>query len=138
MSLVNYTRERFPRYVGADEHYTAKFFNRDNIDKISYNVTLKLKGVHPENKNIIVPNETILSVMDSIFEDNPRTGIEVLCKMTTAMIVNYIKDEYEIDQQNSKLNIDVIKYDGSYGIRSYPQIKLREKRPTPFIFIENY
>ncbi len=138
-SLLPEHEALFPRYVGIQRnHYPVSFFNRKTVNQISDEVTRLLHGVHPEGKNIIVPDETILSVMDSINQNNPRTSSDRYAQMTVAYITNYISNEFGVVSQNNKLNIDIIKYDDTYGIRQYPQIKLNRKRPTPLIFNYNY
>ena len=113
------------------------FFSSENVAKISREVTKRLAGVHPEGKNIIVPHETILSVMDSIYENNYR-DVDKLTMMTISYIVEYITNEYEIERQNNNLNIWITNYPIESGIRQHPPIKLREKRPTPMVFHMRY
>ncbi len=113
------------------------FFSRNNVLNISSEVTRRLQGVHPEGKNIIVSDENILSVMDS-FYNNTYKDVEKLTMLTIAYIVDTITSEFDTIKQNNKLNIWVTQYTDDYGIKQVPQIKIREKRPTPMIFNMNY
>jgi hypothetical protein len=113
------------------------FFSKININYISYQITQRLEGVHPEKKHIIVPDETIISVMDSIYNSTYR-DVDKLTMMTIMYIVDYIKSEYQIEQQNNRLNIWVTQYTPETGLKRVPEIKLRHKRPTPMQFNMNY
>lgn len=130
---------RYPIYATpTNDHYDYQYYSRKTVDYISEMCTKLLKGVHPDGKNIIVSNENIMSVMESIFENNPRVSSDVRAKMVIAFIVDSIKTEFETIEKNNKLDIEVIKYTGEAGIRKTPLIKTRQKRPTPFIFQMKY
>ncbi len=138
-SLIPEVTSLYPKYATADlSHYNKEFFDKRNLEYMSTQITRLLIGVHPENKNIIVPDQTIISVMESIFENNPRTSCNIMSKMVITYIVNYIKTEYETITQNDKLDIEVIKYTGEYSIRRVPMIKLNNRRPTPFLIQMRY
>ena len=140
-SLIPEMEKNYPRYVTENKdtfHYDSSFFNSKNILYISAECTRLLKGVHPRGLNIIVSDENIKSVMDSVAENNPRTSWDNQLRMVVAFIVSSIKIEFETIDKNEKLNIDVIQYAGDYGIRKTPMIKLNEKRPTAFIFNPRY
>jgi hypothetical protein len=137
--LIDEVNKLYPVYAVEDfNHYNPYYYTTENIRYISNKVTELLRGVHPDKKNIIVSDKQILSVMQSIFENNPRVSNLVKLNMVIAYIANYIKNEYEVIEQNDDLNIEVIKYTGEYGIRKVSSIKLNHKRPTPFIFNMNY
>jgi hypothetical protein len=112
------------------------FFSKDNINYMSREITKKLNGVHPKNMNIIVPNKTIISVMDSIYNNTPK-DIDKMIMMTISYISDYIRNEYEIEAQNSKLNIWVTNFGEETSLRQHSGIKLNEKR-TPLHFNMNY
>ena len=129
---------RFPLPNKEIDHYSLEFFNSRNLAYISYEVTRLLKGVHPQNRNIIVSDKNILSVMDSVFANEPRTSWDNRVRMVIAYIVSHIKTEFETLKNNEKLDIEVQKYTGEYGIRKVPEIKLNTKRATSFIFNPRY
>ncbi len=146
--LVKKVIDLYPRFTAVDHrdsyHYSLDFFNERNILFASKEITRLLgpspniAAVNPTGKSIIVSNANILSVMDSIFNNNPRILDIDKLKMVVAYIVNYIKVEFETLENNKKLSIDVIQYAGDYGIRRVPMIKLNTKRPTAFIFNPKY
>ena len=127
-------RSTLPQNV-QNVYYT--FFSKENVDYMSNEITKRLAGVHSEGKNIIVPNETILSVMDSIYKNTYR-DIDKMTMMTVSFIVDHISSEMQMERQNESLNAWVMNYPPEYGMQQVPQIKLREKRPTPMIFNMNY
>lgn len=128
-------RSVIPHDYRSDVYYS--FFGKANVNYISSQITSRLNGVHPEGKNIIVPNDKIISVMDSFYKNTYR-DVDKLTMMTISYIVDYIKNEYEIEKQNNNLNIWVINHPPEYGMQRTPTIKLKEKRPTPFLFNMNY
>jgi hypothetical protein len=66
-------------------------------------ITNMLKGVHPEGKNIIMPDDTIRSVCDSIFENSPAHA-DVMSKMVINYIVDFVKTDYETTTKNNNLS----------------------------------
>ncbi len=140
-SLVNtaYT-DNIPKYVGyiaSDEPVRDKFLTKSNVSHISKMITLKLKGVHPKGKDIVVPDDSILSEMTNI-SIYYYYDISQLNQMVINTIVNKIRDQFETDQQNDKLNIWVTQYTEDTGLKRYPEIKLNMKHPTRMIFNMNY
>jgi|SRR3989344_3346746 len=135
-SLKETLEINFPRYINRP--YPKEFFNEKVLLLISSEVTNQLRGIHQEGKNIIVPDKTILSVMDNIYNLESRIDINTMIKMVIVYIVEYIKNDFDIISKNNKLDIEVQKYTEEYGIRKVPSIKLREKRPTPFLFNMHY
>lgn len=133
--MFNIERSTLPNDFSRDVYYS--FFSVNNVRYISEQITLRLEGIHPEKKHIIVPDNTILSVMDSIYNSTYR-DTDKMTMMTISYIVEYIKTEYEIEMQNKKLNNWVIQYTPDTTLQHHEQIKLRRKRPTPFIFNMNY
>jgi hypothetical protein len=90
-------------------------------------ITENLKGVHPEGKNIIVPNDTIRSVADSIFQTSVQSA-DHMQKMVINYIANAIKNEYETIENNNKLDIWVTKYDIESGLQQFNSTKLNYKK----------
>ncbi len=116
-------------------YYT--FFGRKNTEAMSREITFRLQGIHPDGKNIIVSDKQLLSVMDSIYKTTVR-DLDRMVMMTISYIVEAITDDFVTREQNSKLSAWVQKFPESSGLRQYSKIKIREKRPTSFQFIENY
>lgn len=136
--LAKKKMELYPRYPMPFQRVETKFFNSEVMNHISKDITKKLTGVHPQKKNIIVSKENILSVMDSIYEQNPHVTMEQKVGMVISFIVDQIKTEFETIEKNNALDIEVIKYSGEYGIRRYPILKTREKHPLYGIFDIRY
>ena len=57
----------------------------------------------------------------------PHTTIDYMKKSVIAFIVQHIKIEYETIKNNNKLDIDVLLYDNSFGIRRNPIIYLNNR-----------
>lgn len=129
------TRRVIPQDYRDDCYYI--FFSKKNILNISSEITRRLNGVHPDGKNIIVSDENILSVMDSIYNSTYK-DVQKMTLMTISYIVDAITTEFKTIEQNNKLNIWVTQYTDDWGIKQTDKIKLREKRPTPMIFNMNY
>jgi hypothetical protein len=113
----------------ADE-YTA-LFSKTSIDFMSAQITARLDGVHPEGKSIIVPDDTILSVADSIWNYGYLT-LGLIQEQVIMFIVETVKNDFEMIQQNDRLSTWVQKYDISTGLKQFNGIKLNEKKHAPF------
>ena len=86
------------RYVLWSQSNTGQRYpillSRDSLNYMSSQITKRLNGVHPDGKNIIVPDDTIKSVADSVFQNNSNS-FDVLQEMIINYIVSQIKTEYE-------------------------------------------
>jgi hypothetical protein len=109
------------------------FLSKSSIHLMSTEITRKLHGVHPEGKNIIVPDDTIMSVADSMYENN-RMDVKVLQEMTINYVVNTIKSEYEMTSNNNKLSAWVQKYDIDSGLTRFNDIKLNRKQRNSYYY----
>lgn len=120
------------RYFGyqGNDRYNSLFSDR-NIAFMSQMITKGLEGIHPENKNIIVPDITIRSVADSIFQSS-FSNADIMTKMVINFIINHIKNEYQTIQQNNKLSIWVTKYDTNSGLQRFNGIKLNDTMRSHF------
>lgn len=124
-------RRALPPILRDTGFYT--FFSRENVQFISEQITQRLEGVHPDGKHIIVPTKQIISVMDSFYRQN-IPDVDKLTMMVIAYIAEYIKGEFQMEENNNKLNIWVTQYTPDTGMQRIPQIKLRDKRPNPFSY----
>ena len=100
--------------------------SQPSINYMSVEITKKLVGVHPDGKNIIVPDETIRSVAVSMFENN-YMSVDVLQEMTVNYISNSIRAEFQTIQKNNELSIWITNYDVSSGMKKFSDIKLNNK-----------
>jgi hypothetical protein len=131
-SASNYAGE-FPlnsnnRYAGGflpRERYLSLFADK-SLRFMSQQITRLLAGVHPQNKNIVVPDSTIYSVADSVYQ-NTGQSTEVMQQMVINYIVDSIKTEYENTAKNNALTIWVTKYDQETGMKQFNDVKLNNK-----------
>ena len=119
-------------FFRSQDTYNA-FMSQSSMRLMSTEITRKLEGVHPEGKNIIVPDDMIRSVADSMYE-NSRMDINVLQEMTINYIVNSIRTEYDVINNNNKLSIWVTKYDIDSGLQRTNGIKLNRKQRNSYYY----
>jgi hypothetical protein len=131
--------------------------SKDNIQRISKKITNLLVGIREDNRDIIVPDKTINSVMSSVFDNyKPNTGDihsrYTVSKTTTinhtqeienqviSIIVSDVKNNIGLEQAASKLSAwnTVLGNFNEHGLMAHQKIKLREKRPMPMMFNMNY
>lgn len=102
-------------------------YSKETVSKISMEITKRLKGVHPEGKNIIIPIDTISSVIDAIYNKNTHAEFDVMVEMVINYTVNQVKTEYETIQQNNKLSIWTSNLDITSGMTRFSSPKLNNK-----------
>ncbi len=132
-----YEWQRYSLPLNPTEDGYFSMFNDATFKYMSQEITDRLAGVHPQGKNIIVKDEIIMSVLDSFYQGYKKDP-QALVMMTISFIVQYIKDEYQIEEQNNQLNIWVTNFPQESGLRQFAPIKLREKRPTNYEFHPRY
>ncbi len=116
---------RYFAWSSGDRYDTL--MSNQSVQFMSKLITNGLKGVHPEGKNIIVPDDTIRSVADSIYETSVQSA-DVMQKMVINYIIGTIKNEYQTIENNNKLDIWVTKYDVESGLQQFNGIKLNNKQ----------
>jgi hypothetical protein len=134
-----------------------KMFSPENIDQMSRKITQLLQGVDEKNRKIVVPKDTICSILSNI-NDNYRPEIGCIYSRFTQpgsgsgnetqniinqainVIVSDVKVNMGMDQSNSQLSIwtTVLGDFNEHNLRSHSKIKLREKRPQPMMFNMTY
>lgn len=129
---TNYIQNIYPSnlYNPTDSQFPKEYFTKQNVENIQRLVAKLLDGMRDDKKRIIVSEENVLSVMQSIILNYPRTSVDNILLMTASMIANLIRNEYQTIKKNFSYNIDVLRYSGEYGIRQYPPIKILKKRLT--------
>lgn len=113
------------------------FFRDSTVKFISESITKRLENFHRDNKNIIVSDRNIKSVMDSMYENNNK-DIDMLVMMTISYIVDYVKADLQQEWTNEKLSAWVTNFGEETGLRQYSSIKLNERRANFFEFNMNY
>jgi hypothetical protein len=129
---TNY-KYRYALYTSGQRY--EELLSPESIELMSSEITKQLKGIHPDGKNIIVPNTTIYSVADSMFQNNPMDTY-VLRRMIVSHIVNSIKNEFDQIQYNNKLSIWVTKYDVDSGLKRTNSVKLNQKQRSSYSFMK--
>ena len=152
--------DNYTKHVGYENYDVCgqEYYSPENVRMISRKVTELLMGVHKDNKPIIVPDTTITSVMNDIYDNYvPSTGdiytryvvpngnnnnsyIQSMIDQVIEVIVSDVKTNMLMQQQNEDLTIWTTVY-GSFndhGLRQHPPIKVRNKRPNPMQFNMNY
>ena len=153
-SIFNYNNLR---YVGWDNNIMKKFFSKDIVNLISKKITQLTKGVDSLNRNIIVPDERIIELMDGVYTNfKPSTGdiysryhivsdeqydiFQSLINQTIEIAVYNIKTQLGIEEYNKTLSTWVQVYGdfNPHGLRAHSEIKIKEKRPSSMQFNMNY
>lgn len=121
---------RYSAFTQGDSCVYSELFNPKTIESVSGEITRRLEGVHPDNKQIIIPDRSIISVIDSYYTNGNYANTQLILMQTIMTIVNQVKTEYEMIKQNQKLSIWVTKMDGSGDLQQTSDIKLRKKGLT--------
>ena len=152
--MDNIRDKNFQRYVGYD--YTSNaaeqaLFSDQNLNLIQLKCKQLLKGVHPSGKDIIIQKATICDVLDTAWSNYKRQNIgdiytiftiplgdktspfDSIVDQTIEYITNYVRSDYGMREENSKLTIwtSVLGDFNQHGLRPHDVIKIQEKRPTP-------
>jgi hypothetical protein len=131
-------------------------FNDGNYKFLQGKCTEILKRNFP-SETIIVPINTIKSVLDSVFQshmpkmgdansryilnlDSARNDVRDIIDRTINIITTQITNEYETERQNKKLTIwtTVLGDFNAHGLRSHSAIKLNRRRPKGMQFHMKY
>jgi len=157
--LKKMNNEMYISHVGYDDSGNDAiqgFFSDDSISFIQQKVNELLKATYPQG--VIVPCQRIREVMNSVFKNyKPATGdifskynipgdyssfnmVNTMINQTVTIIVNDVKNNLETEFQNSQLDIwnTVLGDSNPLGLRGHAPIKIRKRRPNPFMFNMNY
>ena len=159
-NYVKRNSDLYTKHVGYDNTNLCieQYYNPHTIDTISRKVTQLLKGVHPENRPIIVPDNIIKNVMDSIYNNyRPSTGdiygrynvptgtttvsyVQDMIDQVIELIVADVRTNYETEENNSKLSIwtTVLGSFNDNQLRSHPVIKIKKRHPNYMEFNMKY
>jgi len=165
--LKNYhdtpTENAYNAFVGwaeTSDHdpFVCALYSSSNIKSLSDAITNALQGVHPENKKIIVPDETIAQMLSNVYrngtrpnigdihtryiipQNEPRCDLRSINNQTINIIVRSIKDEFQTIEQNKRLSVWNSVY-GDFnkeGLRAHAPIKIRRRHPQYMAFNMNY
>lgn len=129
-------------------------YSQETVNYISQTVT---KYLYPlMNKAIIVPDEQIREMINSVWETEKggdmanmytkdtfefnKNGFDRIVGITIQSITSQIRNQHEMTTVNNSLNIWNQLY-GDFneaGLRAHPKIKLRENHPQYMAFNMNY
>lgn len=147
------------RHVGWDESNECikQLYSANTIRTISKKVTELTRGVDKLNRPIIVPDARICEVIDGVYQGfRPPTGdiysryivpndqqasmVQNMIDQTIEVITNHIRNEIGIEQQNQKLTawVQLLGDFNKEGLRQFPPIKVKERRPNVMQFNMNY
>jgi hypothetical protein len=163
MYKPNYNDTDFQAHVGweqtsGDSDELAYLFSDSTLNVISNQISDALRGVDPEGRRIIIPNDKIANVLSSVYRFGTRTDIGAIyskdtipnmeerndirnfINQTITIVVSAIRDEMEMIANNKKLSIwDTVLGDfNSQGLRQHAPIKLRNRHPQYMAFNMNY
>ncbi len=149
----------YTQYVLKDEPTSieALLFSDEKIKDMSKMITDSLKGVDSQGRDIVVGDNVIKSVLDSVIQsytpltgdiyskyqvmyNQPRNDLQDVVFQVVEIITSQIRTETEMIQNNQKLNIwDTLLGDfNDKGLLAHPPIKLKNKRPDPMLFHMKY
>lgn len=126
-------------------------FSMETLILISKIITQNMRDIFPQG--IIVPIETIANVLNALYEsyrppsgdpmtmynvvsdENPN-AVNVLINQTVSVISQQIRDEFLMEKNASQLSAwtTVLGENNAHGIRSYPPIKIRNRKPQTMMF----
>lgn len=149
----------YMRYVGWTESNPAvqRYYSPQTVKMISKKVTELTRGVDPQNRAIIVPDNRICEVLDAIYADyRPSVGdihtryilpansqqdqVASMIDQTIEIITSNIRNQIGMERGNEKLTawVQLMGDFSTNGLRQYPPIKIRERRPSTMQFNMNY
>lgn len=155
-TLMDYN---YLRNVGwsNDNACLREFFSPETVKLISKKITELTLGVDPHNRPIVVPESTIVDVMNGIYRGfRPAVGdiysryivpnneqpnmIQSMIDQTIEVIVSDIKNNLGMEQYNESLTAWVQLYGdfNLHGLRQHPPIKVLNKRPNTMEFHMRY
>jgi hypothetical protein len=155
---INLDYTRYSGYQDTSKEFQKKFYNINTVNTISQKLTELLRGVGSLNRPIVIPNKSIVNIMDSVYQGfRPQTGdiftrytmpnglnsddyIQSLIDQTVEIIFSDVKNNMEMEQNNKKLSVwtTVLGDFNDNQLRSYAPIKVLNKHPQYMAFFENY
>tara|TARA_B100001094_G_scaffold327120_1_gene384601 strand:+ start:840 stop:1334 length:495 start_codon:yes stop_codon:yes gene_type:complete len=151
--------QNYLKYTGWSESNLCvqQYFSKDTVRTISRKVSELTMGVDPENRTIVVPDNRIIEVMNSVWSGyRPPTGDiysryivpsgdemsdnQRMIDQCIEIIVSFARNTIGIEENNKKLTAWTTVYGdfNEHQLRQHPPIKIRNKRPNPLEFNMNY
>lgn len=142
------------KFVGsdiADNPIVKQFFSKNSVDFISAKITELTKDVDERGREIVVPDDKILHLMNSVYLSyNPKQGFDThwsskeyfdsLIEQTITQAVFDVRNVLAYEQCTAKYTLwdTILGEDNERGLRGYAPIKIREKRPNSMEFNMKY
>ena len=147
------------RYVGYRENNKCiqKYFSTETVNLISRKVTELLQGVDPLGRPILVPANSICSIMSNVYDSfRPETGdiysryiiptksqqsnVQNMIDQVIEIITSQVRTELGMEENNAKLTAwtTVLGDFNKFGLLSHAPIKTRQRRADPLMFNMNY
>jgi len=121
---------RYAAPVCSESEMYKSVFCQSSVDWVSDQVTSRLAGLHPEGKNIIVPDPTILSVLDSFYNNGFYMDVDLARQQTVMFISEAVRNDMTMEQQNDKLSVWNSIFTPDKGMAQINGIKLNERKPA--------
>ena len=147
-------------YTGGKSDDMKILFSEDVFKKVSQIITQLLEGVHPDGKKIVVSNRVIGHMLSSTYDDDDfghvngniytkyiipdnienYNHLRRVIEKSINTITDYIRNEYEMSQNNKKLTIwtTVLGDFNEHGLRAHAPIRTRERKAQSMAFNMNY
>ena len=152
---VYYTSDYQKKYIGSkidDNIAVMEFFSKNTVDYISAECTKQLKGIDEQGRDIVIPDNRILEVMNTVqLSYNFPTGFgapvmtpqiyyDNMVSQTIERIVFDVSNTIQIEQCNLKKTIwtTVLGDFNKERLQSHSQIKIRNKHPDLFTINMRY
>jgi len=162
--IRKYCDQNSMRFVGWNKNWRStgclnELFSCSTVNTISRKVTELTMGIGEDDRPIVVPTETICSVMSEVFiSQRPKVGdiysryiipdsglrndVQEIIQKTIEIIYSNIKNSLGMEKCNSKLTIwdSVLGEGNNRGLQAISRgdVKIRHKRPQSMFFFSNY
>lgn len=149
-----YKSDQQYKYIGSsidDNPNVKEFFSKNTVDYISSRITDMTRDVDERGREIIVPDDKILHLMNSVYLSyNPKKGFDTksspeeyldsLIEQTITQAVFDVRNVLAYEQCMAKYTVwdTILGEDNERGVRGYAPIKVREKRPNSMEFNMKY
>ena len=147
MNNIYYTSDYQKKFVGSktdDSIVVKEFFSKNTVDYISKQCTFQLKGIDEQGRDIVIPDNRILEVMNTVQQSynfatgfdapvlTPQTYYDNMVNQTIERIVYDVSNTVQIEQCNMKKTVwtTVLGDFNKEKLQGHSQLKIRHKHPT--------
>jgi hypothetical protein len=150
------------QYVGWETQtswntFLMKLFSKQTVKTIQQKTSEYLIGVDEQGRKIVPSERIVESALLGVFNnyrpntgdiygkytvvnDNSRDDYSYIVDQVISLLVRNIRNDLEMQHNNSKLTVwtTLLGDFNEHGLRQYPPIKVRNKRPDPMLFHMRY